>query len=63
MTTEEPLALAGEIAARTKLRFVVNTSREEARQARLAEAKRLTEALASDKSAGAGLDHWSALHR
>jgi hypothetical protein len=50
MTLEERLALAREIAGRTKPRFVVDTSREEMRQARFSKAKRLTEALASGKS-------------
>jgi len=50
MTLEERLALAREIAGRTKPRFVVDTSREEARQMRFAKAKRLTEALAMSKS-------------
>jgi hypothetical protein len=45
MTLEERLALAREIAARTAPRFVVDTSREEARQKRFTEAKRRTEAL------------------
>jgi hypothetical protein len=45
VTLEERLALAREIAARTKPRFVVDTTREEMRQARFAKAKRLTEAL------------------
>ena len=36
MTLEERLALAREMAARTKPRFVVDTSREEMRQARFA---------------------------
>jgi hypothetical protein len=46
MTLEERLALAREIARRTKPRFVVDTTREEARQRRFAEAMRLTKALA-----------------
>jgi hypothetical protein len=46
MILEESLALAREIAARTNPRFVVDTTREEMRQARFAKAKRLTEALA-----------------
>jgi hypothetical protein len=46
MTLEEGLAIAREIAARTKPRFVVDNSREEMRQARFAKAKRLTERLA-----------------
>jgi hypothetical protein len=50
MTLEERLALAREIAARTTPRFVVDNSREEARRARFAKAKRLTEALAKPKS-------------
>jgi hypothetical protein len=45
VTLEERLALAREIAARTKPRFVVDTRREEAKQARFAKAKALTEAL------------------
>jgi hypothetical protein len=44
MTLDERLALAREIAARTKPRFVVDTTREEMRQARFAKAKRLTDA-------------------
>jgi len=39
MTLEERLALVREIAARTKPRFVVDNSREEARQRSFAEAK------------------------
>jgi hypothetical protein len=50
MTLEERLTLAREIARRTKPRFVVDNSREDARQARFAKAKRLTEALAKAKS-------------
>jgi hypothetical protein len=50
MTFEERLALAREIAARTKPRFVVDNSREEATQKHFAEAKRRTEALAKRKS-------------
>jgi hypothetical protein len=50
MTLDKRRALAREIAARTKPRFVVDTSREEARKARFAKAKRLTEALAKPKS-------------
>jgi hypothetical protein len=46
MTLDERLALAREIAARTKPRFVVDTTREEMRQARFAKAKALTEAFA-----------------
>jgi hypothetical protein len=46
VTLEERLALAREIAARTKPRFVVDTTREEIRQARFAKGKRLAEALA-----------------
>ena len=46
MTLEERLALAREIAARTKPRFVVDNTREEARQVRFAKAKRLTQRLA-----------------
>jgi hypothetical protein len=49
MTLEERLALARKIAARTKPRFVVDTMREEMRQARFAKAKRLTESLARNK--------------
>jgi hypothetical protein len=45
MTLDERLALAREIAARTKPRFVVDNSREEARQAQFAKAKRLNEDL------------------
>jgi hypothetical protein len=45
MTLQERLALAREIAARTTPRFVIDTSREEARQKRFAEAKRRTEAI------------------
>jgi hypothetical protein len=40
VTLDERLALAREIAARTKCRFVVDNSREEGRQARFAKAKR-----------------------
>jgi hypothetical protein len=39
VTLDERLALAREIAARTKPRFVVDTTREEMRQARFAKAK------------------------
>ena len=39
MTLGERLALAREIAARTKPRFVVDNTREEMRQARFAKAK------------------------
>jgi hypothetical protein len=46
MTLEERLALAREIAKRTKPRFVVDTTREEMPQARFAKAKRLSEILA-----------------
>jgi hypothetical protein len=49
MTLEERLALAREIAARTRPRFVIDTSREEARQQRFAEAKRRSEALMRTK--------------
>jgi hypothetical protein len=49
MTIEERLALAREIAARTTPRFVVDNSREEARQRAFVEAKRRTEALARAK--------------
>jgi len=45
MTLEERLALAREIAARTRPRFVIDTSREEARQRSFEQAKRRTEAL------------------
>jgi hypothetical protein len=45
MTLDERLALAREIASRTKPRFVVDNSREEARQQQFAQAKRLTDAL------------------
>ena len=45
MTLEERLALAREIAARTRPRFVIDTSREDARRERFLEAKRRTEAL------------------
>ena len=45
MTLEERLALAREIAARTRPRFVIDTSREEKRQKSFQEAKRRTEAL------------------
>jgi hypothetical protein len=45
MTLDERLALAREIARRTKPRFVVDTTREEIRKARFAKAKRLTETL------------------
>lgn len=45
MTLEERLALAREIAAQTKPRFVADNSREEMRQERFAKAKRLNEAL------------------
>jgi hypothetical protein len=48
VTLEERPALAREIAARTKPRFVVDTSREEARQARF------TKAEAADRAAGKG---------
>lgn len=51
MTPDERLALAREIAGRTKPRFVVDNSREEARQRSFAEAKRRTEALARGKTA------------
>jgi hypothetical protein len=44
MTLDERLALAKEIAARTRPRFVIDNSREEARQKSFAEAKRRTEA-------------------
>jgi hypothetical protein len=44
VTLDERLALAREIAARTKPRFVVDTTREEMRQARFAKAKRRSEA-------------------
>jgi hypothetical protein len=44
MTLDERLALAREIAARTKPRFVIDTTREEMRQARFAKAKQLSEA-------------------
>jgi hypothetical protein len=50
MTLDERLALAREIAARTKPRFVVDKSREEARRARFAKAKRLSERLAKTQS-------------
>jgi hypothetical protein len=50
VTLDERLALAREIAARTKSRFVVDTSREEARQASFAKAKALTKALAARAS-------------
>jgi hypothetical protein len=43
MTVEQRLAPAREIAARTKPRFLVDTTREEMRQARFAKAQRLTE--------------------
>jgi hypothetical protein len=49
LTLDERLALAREIAARTKPRFVVDTTREEMRQARFAKAKALTEAIAKSK--------------
>jgi hypothetical protein len=45
MTLEERLALAREIAARSRPRFVVDNSREEMRQKRFRGAKRRTEAL------------------
>lgn len=45
MTPDERIALAREIARRTKPRFVVDNAREEMRQARFAKAKRLSEAL------------------
>ena len=45
MTLEERLALAREIAARTRPRFVIDNSREEKRHKSFAEAKRRTEAL------------------
>ena len=44
MILEERLVLAREIAARTTPRFVVDNSRKTARQKRLADAKRYTEA-------------------
>jgi hypothetical protein len=50
MTLEERVALAREIARRTKPQFVVDTSREEARQANFAKAKRRSVALATSKS-------------
>ena len=43
MTLEERLALASEIAAGTKPRFVVDTSREEARQKSFERARRHSE--------------------
>jgi hypothetical protein len=45
LTLEDRLALARKIAARTKPRFVVDASREEARQRSFAKAKRLNEDL------------------
>jgi hypothetical protein len=62
MTLEERLALAREIAARTKPRFVVDNSRQEARQRRFDEARRFTEACApnpesDDKKTLAGMEH------
>jgi hypothetical protein len=47
MTLEERLALAREIAARTKPRFVVDNSREEARKQSFEQAKRYSEMLRS----------------
>jgi hypothetical protein len=45
MTLEERLALAREIAAGTPPRFVVDTSRDEARQRSFKKAKRVSEVL------------------
>ena len=53
MTLEERLTLAREIAARTTPRFVVDNSREEARQQAFAETKRRTEALGLEQDAEA----------
>jgi hypothetical protein len=49
VTLEERPVLAREIARRTKPRFVVDTTREEMRQARFAKAKALTERLAKKR--------------
>jgi hypothetical protein len=45
MTLEERLALGREIAARTRPRIVIDTSREEARRKSFQQAKRRSEAL------------------
>jgi hypothetical protein len=49
MTLEERLALAREIAARTPPRFVVDTSREEARQRSFRKAKKVSDILRAKK--------------
>jgi hypothetical protein len=49
MTLEERLALAREIAARTRPRIVIDTSREEARRKSFQQAKRRSDALKSPK--------------
>jgi hypothetical protein len=50
MTLEERLALAREIARRTKPRFVVDNSRAEDKQMRFAKTKRQTKAQGKRKS-------------
>jgi hypothetical protein len=49
MTRKERLALAREIAARTKPRIVIDRSRAEAKQKSFEEAKRRTDALNKGK--------------